>query len=163
MTDDATISSEETLKPVPGGSIVVGHDGSEGADAALATALELASQLQSPVYIIRAWSVTTAPRAADWAFGYVSSSDESERAVLDELRKSVRSFAQRFPDVPVACLAVQGNPAESLIEVSRTARMLVVGSRGLGGLAEMLLGSVSDQVIRRAYCPVLVTRAGPPR
>ncbi len=159
MSDDSAINSEETLEPVPRGSVVVGHDGSDGADAALATALEFATQLRAPVYILRAWSIATAPRPADWAFGYVSSSEELERAVLDELQRSVRGFAQRFPDVGVSCLAVQGSPAKSLIDASATARMLVVGSRGLGGLAEMLLGSVSDQVIRHAHCPVLVVKA----
>ena len=53
----------------PDNSIVVGHDGSEDADQALATALELADKLHLPVVVVRAWSLATAPRPPDWKFG----------------------------------------------------------------------------------------------
>lgn len=138
--------------------LVVGHDGSAGADAALMTALGLAESLHSPIEVVRAWSVATAPRPADWTFGYVSSSDELQRAVLDALVTDVAGIVSGHPDVAVSYLAVHGDAAASLIDLSDAARMVVVGSRGLGGVAEMLLGSVSDEVVRRARCPVLVTK-----
>ena len=53
--------------------------------------------------------------------------------------------------------AYHAGPAKA-IEASRDARMLVVGSRGVGGFSEMVLGSVSDQCVRYAHCPVLVAR-----
>ncbi|MCW2803998.1 MAG: hypothetical protein JWN06_2215 [Propionibacteriaceae bacterium] len=158
MNAESAPLSEPLLEPLPADSVVVGHDGSAGADAALLTALEFADRLKAPVTLVRSWSVATAPRPADWTFGYVPSSDELQQAVLDELRTRTETSVSRFPDVAISYLAVQASPAKSLIELSRTALMLVVGSRGMGGFAEMVLGSVSDQCVRHAGCPVLVVK-----
>ena len=152
--------SVDGLNPAPGNSIVVGHDGSGGADYALATALGLADELQVAVVIVivRAWSLSTAPRPPDWEFGYVSSFDEYAAAVYEELVQDARITLDKYPMVPISYRAVHSSAAKSLIDISRNARMLVVGSRGHGGLAGMLLGSVSDQCVRHAACPVLVVR-----
>jgi nucleotide-binding universal stress UspA family protein len=56
----------------------------------------------------------------------------------------------------VTVRAVNGFPAQELIEASRDADLLVVGSRGGGGFARLMMGSVSDQAVRHAYCPVVV-------
>ena len=141
-----------------GASIVVGHDGSQGADEALEEALTLALALNARVVVVRAWSMATAPRPADWEFGYVASFEEYSEAVRLALITDARSRVKDFPDVPVECRAVHGGAAKTLVEISQGARMLVLGARGLGGLADMLLGSVSDQCVRHAACPVLVTR-----
>lgn len=137
---------------------MVGHDGSDGAQHALGAAFVLADQLGAPLVVVRAWTVTTAPRPADWTFGYVSSTDELQQTVLDKLLNDTHASRLRFPDVVVSYLAPQGGAAERLIEISPEARMLVVGSRGLGGFAELVLGSVSDQCVRYARCPVLVVK-----
>jgi len=158
MTQDSPVSDEVPLEPASPGRMIAGHDGSACAQYALATALELADQLHTPVVIVRAWSIATAPRPPDWTFGYVPSVQELEQAVLDSLAADVRPLLERFPDVEISYQAAHGGPAKRLIEVSVSARMLVVGSRGLGALAEMMLGSVSDEVVRRARCPVLVTK-----
>jgi nucleotide-binding universal stress UspA family protein len=158
MNAESAPLSGASLEPVPGDNVVVGHDGSAGADAALLTALELADRLHVPLTLVRTWSVASAPRPADWTFGYVPSSDELQQAVLNELVAGAEGCVSRFPDVAVSYLALEGSPAKSLIELSRTARMLVVGSRGMGGFAEMVLGSVSDQCVRHASCPVLVVK-----
>lgn len=147
-----------SVSPVDGTSIVVGHDGSRGADQALAEALVLARALDASVVVVRAWSIATAPRPADWAFGYVPAFEEYAEAVRLGLMDDVRSSVKAFPDVPVDYRPVHASAAKSLIEISQGARMLVVGARGRGGLAGMLLGSVSDQCVRHAACPVLVTR-----
>lgn len=148
------------LNPAPGNSIVVGHDGSPCADYALDTALGLADQLQVSVVvvIVRAWSIATAPQPPGWEFGYVSSFDEYAAAVHGELMRDVQMSAERYPTVSISCRAVHSSAAKSLIDISWNARMLVVGSRGRGGLVGMLLGSVSDQCVRHAGCPVLVVR-----
>ncbi|HSP75367.1 MAG TPA: universal stress protein [Cryobacterium sp.] len=144
--------------PAPAGSVVVGHDGSAFADHALRTAFGLADELHVPVVIVRAWSIDTAPRPAQWQFGYVSSFNEYSEAVRAALIEDTAALVRAFPHVRVDFRAVHAGPARSLIEVSREARMLVVGSRGRGNLAGLLLGSVSDQCTRLSVCPVLVTR-----
>src|SRR5690349_13722551 len=141
------------------GSIVVGHDGSHGAHQALAEGLALARALGAPVVVVRAWSLATAPRPAEGEFGYVQAFQEYDEAVRLALLEDARTQVEAFPDVAVEYQVVHAGAAKSLVEISRDARLLVVGARGLGGLAGMLLGSVSEQCVRHASCPVLVTRA----
>jgi nucleotide-binding universal stress UspA family protein len=150
--------SAADVPPVDGAGIVVGHDGSRGADQALAEALVLARALGAPVVVVRAWSIATAPRPADWEFGYVPPFDEYAEAVRLTLIDDVQSAVNSFEDVSVDCQEVHAPAAKALIEISQDARLLVVGARGLGGLAGLLLGSVSEQCVRHAECPVLVTR-----
>ena len=154
--EDAIDNTE--LVPAARNSIVVGHDGSDGADDALTAALELADQLHVPVVVVRAWSIATAPRPSNWEFGYVSSFDQYSAAVHDELVQDARAAVKKYPAISVSYCAVHASPATSLIDLSRDARLLVVGTRGRGGLAGMLLGSVSEQCVRHAACPVLVVR-----
>ncbi|TFC43150.1 universal stress protein [Cryobacterium sp. TMT1-21] len=144
--------------PLPPNSIVVGHDGSDYATHALSAALEIAGQLHAPVVVVRAWSIDTASRPANWEFGYVSSLEEYAEAVRDELARDVRAEVAKHPDVEVDYRAVYASPVKCLTEIAKGARMLVVGPRGRGGLAGMLLGSVSEQCVRHAKCPVLVVR-----
>jgi nucleotide-binding universal stress UspA family protein len=150
---------EATIEAAPAAAIVIGHDGSAGADAALQVGLQLAADLGAPVVILRAWSMVTAPRPPGWTFGYVASTDEIADAVRAELESDVRGLVGRFPGIEVTYRAYHAGPAQTLIRASRTARMLVVGCRGLGGFREMVLGSVSDQCVRHAHCPVLVARS----
>jgi nucleotide-binding universal stress UspA family protein len=140
-------------------TLVVGHDGSPGADQALAEALGLARALGGRVVLVRAWSLATAPRPADWEFGYVPGFNDYAETVRLALIDDVRSAVEGFSDVPLEYRAVHAGAAKSLVEISEGALMLVVGARGLGGLSGMLLGSVSEQCVRHATCPVLVTRA----
>ena len=148
----------QDAEPVPPGAVVVGHDGSAGAQHALGAAFVLAEQLGAPLAVVRAWTVATAPRPATWTFGYVSSVDELRGAVLDELVDAARALRLLHPEVPISFHGPQGAPSPRLIAASAGARMLVVGSRGLGGFTELVLGSVSDQCVRYARCPVLVVK-----
>ncbi|WP_197059369.1 universal stress protein [Cryobacterium sp. MLB-32] len=161
MNTEGTLgSTDPTAVPaaVPEGSIVVGHDGSDCSDRALTEALELALQLHTPVVVVRTWTIDTAPRPANWEFGYVSSFAEYAASVEDSLRTDVAPIATRFTAVSLGYRVVHSGAAKGLIEISRPARMLVVGSRGHGGFTGMLLGSVSDQCVRHSTCPVLVVR-----
>ena len=157
MSDEGAIDNAEPV-PAASNSMVVGHDGSACADYALTTALELADQLQVPVVVVRAWSIATAPRPSNWEFGRVSSFDEYSVAVHDELVRDARTTVEKYPAVSIGYRVLHAGPAKSLIDLSRDARMLVVGSRGRGGLAGMLLGSVSHTVVLHAPCPVVVVR-----
>lgn len=147
--------------PLPGTSLVVGHDGSAGSRNALTIALQLASELEAPVTVVRAWSIATAQRPKSWKFGYVCSNDELAEAVQEALIADTRDLLSRFASVAVAHLVCHAGPAESLIKSSQTARMLVVGSGGRGGFSQRALGSVSEQCVRHAVCPVLVARLSP--
>jgi nucleotide-binding universal stress UspA family protein len=162
--DAAAVHAEAAAQPAqtpgPAAGIVVGHDGSADADHALTVALDLAAGLSAPVTIVRAWSIDTAPRPANWEFGYVSSYSDYADAVTQRLRKDAGAAVAAHPGLTVDYRAALGGPAKTLVEVSKGSRMLVVGSRGRGGLAGMLLGSVSEQCVRHADCPVLVV---PPR
>lgn len=159
MSHEGASDSAERV-PDSSHSIVVGHDGSDGADHALAQALGLAEQLNLPVVVVRAWSIKTAARPSSWEFGYVPSFDEYSAAVHDELVQDSRAIVENYYTVQVSYHAVHAGPVKTLIALSQDARMLVVGSRGRGALAGMLLGSVSEKCVRHAACPVLVV---PPR
>jgi nucleotide-binding universal stress UspA family protein len=138
--------------------IVVGHDGSQGATQALTMALELADKIELSVLLVRAWSIGTAPRPPEAKFGYVPSQREMSESVQASLIADAAPHVASFPHLDVSYRVVWASPSKSLIEISRNAYMLVVGSRGLGGFAGMVLGSVSEQSIRHATCPVLVVR-----
>jgi nucleotide-binding universal stress UspA family protein len=154
----AEAAAQPAEEPGPRTGIVVGHDGSAYANQALTVALDLAAGLSVPVTIVRAWSIDTAPRPANWEFGYVSSYSDYAEAVRDRLKGDTAALVAQHPDLEVEYRVALGGPAKTLIDVSHGSRMLVVGSRGRGGLAGMLLGSVSEQCVRHADCPVLVVR-----
>jgi nucleotide-binding universal stress UspA family protein len=158
MDQPAPFEAAEDLTPASPASIVVGHDGSAQAAHALGTALDLATALAAPVVIVRAWSIDTAPRGALFHDGYASPFSEVSARVRELLIEETRAIRERHTGVTVEYQGVLGQPAEALIEVSRNARMLVVGSRGRGGFAALMLGSVSEQCVRHASCPVLVVR-----
>lgn len=86
--------------------------------------------------------------------------DEFAEAVREHLNADLKPFTERHPSVEVSTEVPHGNPARHLVELSDRADLLVVSSRGRGGFRGMLLGSVSDQCVRHAACPVVVTRPG---
>lgn len=142
------------------GGVLVGHDGSTHADHALGEAVRLAAAFQLPLIVVRAWSMLTAPRPDTWTTGFVPPLEDFEASTLAALETDVAAIRLSNRDVPITTLAVRGSPAECLIEASQRVDYVVVGRRGLGGFAGLLLGSVSDQVVRYARCAVLVTSHG---
>lgn len=146
----------ESLADRLNGWIVVGHDGSERARAALGIALDLASRLDAPLGIVRVWRFDTAPSGTVFREGYASSFQEIGASVRAALERDVADTLAAHPAVRAECFAQQGPTAQTLVATSTHARMLVLGRRGLGGFATLLLGSVSEQCVRHATCPVLV-------
>jgi nucleotide-binding universal stress UspA family protein len=143
------------------GLIVVGVDNSEGAKAALRFAIAEARFRQARLRVIHAWQFDYSiglsgmqgflPPGAD--LGELRQAAESALgAVLDEVMPD--------PDaLVVERRVVEGAAAQVLVEESRAADLLVVGSRGLGGFTGLLLGSVSQQCSHHAACPVVIVRA----
>jgi nucleotide-binding universal stress UspA family protein len=141
------------------GGIVFGHDGSTCAQEALAWAGRLALKADIDLHVVRAWALMTAPQPSTWEPGYVPPLIDYEKAVLDELTAHVAA-AGLDPKVRVTCHAVHRSPAEGLLGAAANASLLVVGARGRGGFRGLLLGSVSDQLVHHAPCPVTVVRSG---
>ncbi len=138
--------------------IVIGYDDSDTARAALRRGLEIAAKFGVPARVLRAWTVSNAPRPATWEPGFVPPVDDFETAVLDQLRNQVSTVLDDFVQVMVSLEAPHGPAGRELIEASATASLVVVGDRGLSGLSELLLGSVSNEVVEHAKCDVLVVR-----
>ncbi|NKX56246.1 universal stress protein [Arthrobacter mobilis] len=135
--------------------IVVGVDGSDLSVAALRHAKLLADALGCVVEAVTAWhhqvaAGTVAP--VRW-----NPAEDAGRVLADTLE---RAYGGQ-PPAELQSGTVQGQPAGELIEAARNARMLVLGSRGQGGFAGLLLGSVSAACVAHAPCPVLIVRAGP--
>ncbi|HQY98657.1 MAG TPA: universal stress protein [Propionicimonas sp.] len=138
--------------------IVIGFDGSDFAREALRKGLWLAAKLGAPVRIVRAWTISNAPRPKTWSPGYVPPVDDFAQAVLDDLSAATASVRAEYPGVEVSLEAPHGAAGRELIKASAGAQLVVVGTRGLGGFSGLLIGSVSDQVVEHAQCDVLVTR-----
>ncbi|MDK3257609.1 universal stress protein [Blastococcus capsensis] len=141
------------------GGVVVGHDGSKCAQEALRWAARLARRADVGLHVVRAWSMTTAPQPSSWQPGYVPPLTDWEQAVRDELTAHVAA-AGLDPAVRVTCHVVHRAPVQGLLGAAEGASLLVVGARGRGGFAGLLLGSVSDQLVHHAACPVTVVRTG---
>jgi nucleotide-binding universal stress UspA family protein len=140
------------------GAVVVGHDGSRFADRAVHTALVWAERGALPVRILRSWSLTTAPRPESMKPGYVPPLADFAAAVLHDLEADVAALVAEHPGLEVSYETPHKPAAQALIEASEDAALLVVGTRGRGGFKGLLLGSVTEQVVRHARCPVLVSR-----
>ena len=138
--------------------IVVGVDHSEGAKAALRFALEEAKLRQATLRVVHAWQ-----------YAYIGSTgfEGSYPAVggdVTELRDAAErdldaTLQEAIPETGTVELerrVVENAPAAALVDESRGADLVVVGSRGHGGFAGLLLGSVSQQVAHHAACPVVI-------
>ena len=135
--------------------IVVGVDGSDGASAALRWAVEEAALRHAALDAVSAWHIPYA--AGSPAIGLVIDPDE-ERTYAHEQLEEVIGAIGAHPGVEINRVVVEGGAARALIEAAAGADLLVVGSRGRGGFKGLLLGSVSQQCIHHASCPVVVVR-----
>ena len=140
------------------GGVLVAHDGSAQAEAAVRTAVRYAVALGKPITAVRAWNVSTAPRPSSAAPGYMPPFEDFEAATLSALEEDLTPIRSEHPEVAIRATVVHGSPAEKLIEASGRADLIVLGSRGHGGFAGLLLGSVSEQVVRHSACPVLIDK-----
>ncbi|WP_218566568.1 universal stress protein [Vallicoccus soli] len=140
------------------GGVVVGDDGSDCAGEALVFAAAEARRWGCALRVVRAWSISSEIRRTGWPTGYVPGVDELQASLVEHERARVAEVVGDDPGVLVDVQAVHGPSAQALIEASRTADLVVVGSRGRGGFASLVLGSVAEQCVRHCHCPVVVVR-----
>lgn len=137
------------------GSVVVGVDDSDMADLVLETAFEQAAGRSCALTVVR---VTPSP---PWP-GRLSAGDASmsnqDATEMVRLQEELAPWRSKYHDVPVGVVLTRGSPAGVLVEASRHAQLVVVGSRGHGVLAGTLLGSTGLQLLHHADCPVYIVR-----
>ena len=155
-TEPTDFEEAEAIPVLAPGTILVAYDGSLHSELALGEALRLAEETSAPVAVARAWTFDTVPTATVWKDGAVSSLPEISKEVEAALVDRVSSQTRLHPTVTIECHAILGQASDVLVQLSETASILVVGSRGLGGFGGLLLGSVSQHCAHRALCPVLV-------
>jgi nucleotide-binding universal stress UspA family protein len=140
--------------------IAVGVDHSEQAKEALRFALEEAKLRHARLRIVHAWRYGTIGGTGMEGFYPAVGADVSEVRDAAELalEETLRESLSDTDSVEVERRVVEGPAAGVLVNESRDADLLVVGSRGHGGFTELLLGSVSQQVSHHAACPVVIVR-----
>ena len=137
-----------------GPAVVVGIDGSANSDAALRWAAEYARLIKGELHAVIAWDHLL-------GFGFAPISREQlEREARHVLRNALERVLGDASPSGVVREVIQGNPISVLVEASKDAALLVVGARGYGGFAGLLLGSVGENCARQAHCPVLIVRGG---
>jgi nucleotide-binding universal stress UspA family protein len=137
--------------------IVVGFDGSDHARLALRWAVDEAARLKAPLSIV--YAIEWFPEFADLVS---QKTDTRVRMRAEEVaQQGAAEATQLDPGIAVSSSVVAGQPVAVLCDLSRQARMLVLGSRGHGGFAGLLAGSVSVAVAVHAHCPVVVIRQLP--
>ncbi|WP_298181710.1 universal stress protein [Saccharomonospora sp.] len=141
-------------------SVVVGVDGSELSDQAIGYAFEEASLRGVDLVAVHTWSDTDTALFKDQQlyYNWEPIHDYESRLLSDHLR----SWEERHPGVRVQREVVRDRPRDELLERSRSAQLVVVGSRGRGGFRGMLLGSTSQALIQHASCPVMIVRPEKP-
>ncbi|WP_404952755.1 universal stress protein [Streptomyces sp. 147326] len=143
------------------GPIVVGVDGSSAAAGAVDFAFAEAALRGVDIVALHAWTTWNAPMPPpqDEAMPYANEPQAlkvRQEALMSEV---LAGHQERYPGVRVKREVVQGGTRETLIKASGTAQLLVVGARGRGGFAGLLLGSVSQALLHHAHCPVAVVRS----
>ncbi len=137
----AVIPDEEHA--CPDGPVVLGVDESPEARAAMWFAFQSAAERGVPVVAIHAWQDRD--------------SREIVARVTDIVDGMLTEARAAYPEVPVEVRVIHGKPHHELVQASKEAGLVVVGSRGIGGFTGLLLGSTSKRVLRDSHCPVVVT------
>ncbi|MFD5835913.1 universal stress protein [Streptomyces collinus] len=147
-------------QPHVDGPIVLGVDGSAAGQKAVDFAFAEAALHDAPLVALHTWTTWNAPMPApqDPSLPYANPPGALTGGEERLLSEALAGHQERYPGVPVEHKVVHGGTRESLIEASRSAQLMVVGARGRGGFAGLLLGSVSQALLHHAHCPVAVVR-----
>ncbi|MCZ2524063.1 universal stress protein [Streptomyces sp. HB2AG] len=149
-------------RPDPAGPVLLGVDGSPEGAAAVAFAFAEASLRGTDLVALHAWNAWRPPDpgAPDLPVPPVYDADrirDEEERVLTEALAGRR---EEHPDLEVHRRLLRARTRQALIDASGSAQLVVVGARGRGGFAGLLLGSVSQALLHHAHCPVAVVRPG---
>ena len=137
--------------------IVVGIDGSHHAHQTLEWAIKEAAIRGTPLTVLAVHDVA----ASYWTGNPITlpadepAREKAQQAAEEAVAKAASELGESRPP-SVTVRAVNGFVAEELIAASRDADLLMVGSRGGGGFANLLMGSISSQIVHHAHCPVVV-------
>jgi nucleotide-binding universal stress UspA family protein len=137
--------------------VVVGADGSRVTDAAIAFAFEAAAERRVPLVAVHTWWDTFLYPAP----GVQAYVDGRQTIMRQQLAERIGEWAVKFPDVQVEQITARDHPARLLLELTARSQLAVVGSRGHGEFIGMILGSVSNALVHKASCPVVVVRPDP--
>jgi nucleotide-binding universal stress UspA family protein len=159
----AVVRGDSLRVPGPDAPVVVGVDGSDASGAALDEAADLADRAGAPLHVVAAFqvAVTGWVGVTPWSDVYpeeelAEAAEGTAKAALAYARERIR---RNHTALEVEFTAVRARPADALAERSKTAGVVVVGSRGRGGFRSLIMGSVSRGVVHQAQSPVLVVHA----
>jgi nucleotide-binding universal stress UspA family protein len=138
--------------------IVAGVDGSSSSVCALRWAIRQAGLTGAAVDAVIAWHYPASAGGYGWAPAGMDEGLGFKENAEKTLAVAISNAVGPGSAVRVRARAVEGNPAQVLLDASDDADLLVVGSRGHGGFTEALLGSVSQHCVHHAHCPVVVIR-----
>lgn len=140
------------------GVVVVGVDGSDASMDALRFAADEARRRGVPLRVVCGWSP---PVTGKWPAGIILDPEPFERAARHTVDAMITAVGSEVQGIEVEPVVAVGGGATALLEHCSDAVIVVVGSRGRGGFKGLLLGSVSQQVVLHAPCPVVVVRHPP--
>ena len=137
--------------------IIVGVDGSHGAHRALDWAMKQAAAKHAHLTVVTVHAVPVSGWTGDPIIlgADVPELEKTRQAAQEMVAKAAAQLGETRP-ASVTVHAVNGFPAEELINASRDADLVVVGARGAGGFTRLLMGSISNQVVHHSHCPVVV-------
>ncbi|MEU9371941.1 universal stress protein [Streptomyces avermitilis] len=148
------------------GPVVAAVDGSPQGQPAVAFAFAEAALRGADLLALHVWS--TWADHGEHRFGdpvdltdLIGDVDQLQAEEERVLAEALSAHRRRYPELTIRTSLVRGRTRPALIEASGRAQLLVVGARGRGGFAGILLGSVSQAVLHHARCPVTVVRSGP--
>ena len=141
--------------------LIVGVDGSESAQRAVEWAARECEMRNDRLELVAIWEVPMGTMGFGYGLAVMPEETMNElRAGTEEILATAAAEARKVaPDVVIETRAVEGQAADVLVDESKDAAMLVVGSRGRGGFRELLLGSVSQRCAHHAACPVVIVRS----
>jgi nucleotide-binding universal stress UspA family protein len=160
---DENVIQDNKLTRAP--AVVVGVDGSPGARAALRWALREARLRNSSVRAVHAWTFGYIGGYPYWGPGPSIASctgvdlNDLHRAAEGLLDRALADVEDEAEGIEIERQVTQGPAADVLIQAASPYDLLVVGSRGHGGFTGLMLGSVSQQCIHHAHCPVVVVHS----